>query len=168
MGESMEPMQAELQKNMIELAQQAVQIAREDYGAELDFSMDSLAVLYRLLDRAHALTTSPAFEGKTPARTIFFWGAYLGETIRRGSNGEWTENPAATENRRFSINTPTGNIFPMEQVYLRVVEGKKNTNVKAAIVEPPTRRVSSGRYVFLLGILLLVVVIAIIGIKLFL
>lgn len=158
--------QAELHQNMIELAQQAVLIAHEDYGAELDFNMDSLAVLYKLLDRAHTLTTSPAFEGKAPTRTIFVWGAYLGETIRREGNGEWTENPAATENRRFSITTPTGNIFPMEQVYLRVVEGKKNTNVKAAMVEPPTRRVSSGRYVYLLGFLFLLLVIVVIGFKL--
>jgi hypothetical protein len=126
-----------------------VEIAQTDYGITLDFSQQSLNDLNRLLDRAHSLITSPAYAGKAPDRTIQVWGAYLGETIRRANNGTWTENPAASVYRQYSINTPTGNIFPMEQVYVRVVEGKKN-NLIAAIIEPPTRRAGSNRQVFLL------------------
>lgn len=135
-----------------ELARRAVEIARKDYGITLDFSRQSLRDLNRLLDRAHSLITSPAYAGKVPDRTIQVWGAYLGETIRRENNGIWTENPAASEYRQYSINTPTGNIFPMEQVYLRVVEGKKN-NLKAAIIEPPTRKAGSNRKVIFLVVI---------------
>ncbi|NMB56037.1 MAG: hypothetical protein GYA15_15195 [Leptolinea sp.] len=130
-------------RKMQELASQAVQIARDDYGVTLDFSSGSLTALYKLLDRAHALYAVQSTPGQNPTRTILVWGAYLGETIRQGSNGTWMENPAATENRQYSINTSTGNIFPMELIYLWVVEGKKNRNLKAAMLEPPTRKAGS-------------------------
>jgi hypothetical protein len=152
----MEETQTNLQQNMDELARQAVKIARDDYGMSLDFSPESLPVLYKLLDRAHALYSSPAYAGKNPTRTIQVWGAYLGETMRRMNNASWQENPAASENRQYSVTTPTGNIFPMEQVYLRIVPEIPNTNLKAAMIEPPTRKADSSRpTVLLMGIILL-------------
>ena len=135
---------------LYEQAEQAVQSARDDYGVFLDFSMESLPELYKLLKRAHILYSSPGYAGKNPARTIQVWGAYLGETIRRANNGTWKENPAANENRRYSVTIPSGSIFPMEQVYLKVVPGIQTRNLMSAIKEPPTRRVRSDRRLYLL------------------
>lgn len=151
----MEEMQTDLEQSMNELARQAIQIARDEYGMTLDFSPESLSVLYKLLDRAHALYASPAYAGKNPTRTIQVWGAYLGETLRRVNNGVWQENPAASENRQFSVTTPTSNIFPMEQVYLRIVPEIPNTNLKAAMIEPPTRRAASSRPLLLMLVIVL-------------
>ncbi len=143
------PQTAESPQDMIELAQRAVQIAKDDYGIALDFSPESLASLYKLLDRAHILKTSPAYENVIPNRTILIWGAYLGETIRLSQSGEWKENPAANYLRRYCITAPTGNFFPMEQIYLRVVPGIQTNNLKAAIKEPPTIKISPDRGFFL-------------------
>jgi hypothetical protein len=142
-GNSTQNTSLDVTQKMQELASQAVQIAHDEYGVTLDFSAGSLTSLYKLLDRAYALYAAQSTPGQNPTRTILVWGAYLGEMIRLGSNGSWVENPAATENRQYSINTPTGNIFPMELVCLWVVEGKKNRNLKAAMLEPPTRKAGS-------------------------
>lgn len=144
----------DFQQTIDQLILEAVQAARNEYGVILDFSPDSFVELDKLLKRAHILYLSPAYAGKNPSRTIQVWGAYLGEMIRRTCNGTWKENPAANEIRRYSVTTPSGRIFPMEQVYLKVVPGIQQKNLRATIKEPPTRRVSSNRRLYLiLGIL---------------
>lgn len=134
----------DLQHTIDDLLLQAVEFARRDYGVDLDFSPYSLRDLNNLLGRAHLLTNLPTFEGRVPTRTINVWGAYLGETLRRQHNGAWRENPAANYFRRYSVTTPAGNIFPMEQVYLKVVPGLARPLTLRAPYEPPTRRISSG------------------------
>lgn len=148
--------ESDLQQTIDQLASEAVLAAKDDYGVLLDFTPESLIALYKLLKRAHILYSSPAYAGKNPRRTIQVWGAYLGETLRRQNNGIWKENPAASENRQFSVSTPSGNIFPMEQVYLKVVPGIRNADLAAAMTEPPTRKVASFRWNYLLlGIMVL-------------
>ncbi len=132
------------------LAAQAIQIASDDYGVILDFTEGSLPTFFKLLERAHILNSSPGYEKVFPSRTIQVWGAYLGETIRRSRNGVWKENPAANNIRRYSVSTPTGSIFPMEQIYLRVVPGIQTGNLKAAIKEPPTIKAAPDQDVILL------------------
>ena len=132
----------EIDQPLKQLAEQAVQIAHDNYGVVLDYTPESLPSLYKLLERAHILKTSPAYEYVAPNRTIQVWGAYLGETIRLSRNGVWRENPAANNIRRYCVTTPTGNFFPMEQIYLRVVPGIQTNNLKAAVKEPPTIKAS--------------------------
>jgi hypothetical protein len=133
----------DLQQTIDDLLLQAVEFGRRDYGVDLDFSPYSLQDLYKLLNRAHVLTSLPSFEGRVPERTVNVWGAYLGETLRRQYSGTWRENPAANLFRRYSVSTSVGNFFPMEQVYLRVVPGITNPQQLRAPHEPPTRRVTA-------------------------
>ncbi len=132
----------EIDHTLKQLAAEAVQIAHDNYGVVLDYTPESLPALYKLLERAHILKTSPAYEDIAPIRTMQVWGAYLGETIRISRNGVWRENPAANNIRRYCVNTASGNYFPMEQIYLRVVPGIQTNNLKAAVKEPPTIKAS--------------------------
>ena len=152
----MESNEMDLPQTIYQLITEAVQAARNDYGVCLDFSPTSLRTLDKLLKRAHTLYASPGYAGKNPRRTVQVWGAYLGETLRRQHNGSWRENPAASEIRQYSVTTPAGNIFPMEQVFLRVVPGIRNPDLTAAPAEPPTRRIPSARRNWLIpGVLIL-------------
>ncbi|NLF51550.1 MAG: hypothetical protein GX577_10475 [Leptolinea sp.] len=142
--------ESEIELNLKQLAEQAVLIAHDDYGVDLDYTMESLPTLYKLLERAHILKSSPAYEGIVPNRTIQIWGAYLGEIVRRSRGGSWKENPAANGIRRYSVYTPTGNIYPMEQIYLRVVPGIQTSNLRAAVKEPPTMKATADHQLVLL------------------
>jgi hypothetical protein len=72
-------------ENAADHARIAVDLAREEYDAELDFSPESL-------DAADSLVESlreEGLDGEGAAETLFVLGCYLGEVMVRGLGGAW-------------------------------------------------------------------------------
>jgi len=83
--------------NAVHHAGLAVQVAREEFGMELDFSPGSLEDLDAQIDslREEGLT------GEHAAEALFVFGCYLGEVMVRGLGGRWAPT-ARTKLRRLS------------------------------------------------------------------
>lgn len=78
---------------MIQAADYAVQVAKEKFGRELDYSENSLPVIDQLIEQASQQYRGQVSEGKTSEnvvnQTANIWGSYLGEVMRRKWGGEW-------------------------------------------------------------------------------
>ncbi len=120
----MQPPQAsDFQTTLMQQADLAVQIARDNYGVTLDYTPESLAALNPLLSEAHTNYAAAGKKAGTPTRTIQVWGAYLGETLRRSKGGEWRMSTTRGAEWPYYVTTPAGDEFPFDQVRLRVVNG---------------------------------------------
>lgn len=106
--------------NAAEHAALAVDVAREEFDDELDFSADSL-------DRADVHIESLREDGLTAedaAEALFVLGCYLGEVMRRELRGEWRPT-ARTALRHVSpwpmvLVLPSGSTWdPIGKVYKR-------------------------------------------------
>ena len=75
----------------------AVEVARQEFGVELDFTPGSLEDLDSQIDslREEGLT------GEHAAEALFVFGCYLGEVMVRGLGGRWVPT-ARTPLRRLS------------------------------------------------------------------
>ena len=79
---------------MRQAAEYAINIAKERFGIQLDYTESSLPALENLIEQAHQQFNSNQTEGKNINetalnRTASVWGSYLGELIRRKSGGTW-------------------------------------------------------------------------------
>ncbi len=127
----MQPSQSpEFTITLIQQAELAVQIARDNYGVTLDYTPESLAVLNQLLQEAHAAVINGGKNAPVPTRTIQVWGAYLGETLRRSNEGEWKQTANRGSDFPYYVTSPAGDEFPFEQVRLRVVNGYTDEQIK--------------------------------------
>jgi hypothetical protein len=66
-------------------AELAVEVAREQYGTELDFTPESLE---RLDDEVESLREE-GVDGEEAAEALFVFGCYLGEVMVRHLQGKW-------------------------------------------------------------------------------
>jgi hypothetical protein len=71
--------------NAADHARIAVELAREQYDAELDFSPASLEMVDAWIDSMR----EEGIDGEGAAETLFVLGCYLGEVMARGLGGGW-------------------------------------------------------------------------------
>src|SRR5271157_5099737 len=107
---------------MQKLAGQAVAIAKEKFGYNLDFSTNSLQQLDILLEQAHERYIQSSIGGNISnpyiGKTVRVWGSYLGEVIRRKMGGYWV----IYQNNEL-LQSGIQKLDPIEQVRLRIVSG---------------------------------------------
>ena len=72
-------------ENACDHAQIAVDLAREEYDGELDFSLESLELVDSLVESLR----EEGLDGEGAAETLFVLGCYLGEVMVRGLGGAW-------------------------------------------------------------------------------
>jgi hypothetical protein len=72
-------------ENASDHARIAVDLAREEYDAELDFSPESLEAADSLVESLR----EEGLDGEGAAETLFVLGCYLGEVMVRGLGGAW-------------------------------------------------------------------------------
>jgi hypothetical protein len=72
-------------ENARDHAQIAVDLARQEYDAELDFSPASLEVVDSLVESLR----EEGLDGEGAAETLFVLGCYLGEVMARHLGGAW-------------------------------------------------------------------------------
>jgi hypothetical protein len=110
-----------IQQRMLSLSEYAVRSAQERFGVVLDYSMESLVRLDRLLEQARQIYYSSNRSEQSLDRTIQIWGAYAGETLRRNKAGTWTQNSGESGYRQWSVVFGKSEIFPFDQVRQRII-----------------------------------------------
>lgn len=78
-----------IEERMQEFANQAVQLAKAEYEAELDFSIDSLKHVEKILLKLHAQHQVNAIPERELSRIVLTWGAYIGVVLQRKFGGTW-------------------------------------------------------------------------------
>jgi hypothetical protein len=101
-------------------AQAAVELAREEFERELDFTADSIDLLDDIL----------VVVSESPEKDLDFevrlWGSYLGEVLRRRYAGGWemTQYPGGTVAVP-AVDVRGSRLFPLMKVYRRLTAGEE-------------------------------------------
>jgi len=109
-------------------AAEAVRIAAEDHGMDLDFSPDSIARLETVMA---ARSPIPADEQDEATR---LWGGYFGEIFRRRYNANWImavypgqlnsgRSDAGTEMAMPALDIRGSHVYPLLKVFRRITMG---------------------------------------------
>ncbi|HWM87835.1 MAG TPA: hypothetical protein VNO33_18400 [Kofleriaceae bacterium] len=80
---------AELDDSTQEWAGNAIGIAAEKFGAELDFTEASVEMLEHVLGQFHASLDEVQPDPESFQMVVSFFGSYLGEVYRRAHGGRW-------------------------------------------------------------------------------
>jgi hypothetical protein len=97
----------------------AVRLARERYGFELDYSEESVAWIDTILTNV-AADEPDILETETKR-----WGGYFGEVIRRRWDGEWSLEQYPGGNAALPAVIVRGSsLFPLMKVYRRLTIGE--------------------------------------------
>ncbi len=88
-----------LDQRMQEFADQAVKLAQSDYQLKLDYSMQSLANLDRILEKIHLSHRDSPISERELSRIVLTWGGYLGVVLKKHFGGDWyPDSPTAGAN----------------------------------------------------------------------
>lgn len=81
--------QPELEHLMQQCAADAAQFAAEEYQLDLDFSLESLALVDTILSRLHEVHRQQRFSDEHMFTLCNIYGAYLGQIFINVVGGEW-------------------------------------------------------------------------------
>lgn len=123
-----------LSERMVSYSNSAVSFARENFQAQLDYSLQSVFSLEEILSKQHAAIPKGwrrLFQ-KSPSRQVLddlagMWGSYLGEVIRRAWDGEWVISEDGPFQGIPSVIVRGHTIWPSVRVYKRLIEGEYNS-----------------------------------------
>ena len=101
-------------------AHAAVEVARSEFGQQLDFTADSINALDEILV---LLSESPEIDLDYESR---LWGSYLGEVLRQRYAGTWemTLYPGAGHAAP-AVDVRGSRLFPLMKVYRRLTMGEE-------------------------------------------
>jgi hypothetical protein len=101
-------------------AHAAVEVARNEFEQQLDFTADSINSLDEILV---LLSESPEIDLDYESR---LWGSYLGEVLRRRYAGTWemTKYPGAGHAAP-AVDVRGSRLFPLMKVYRRLTMGEE-------------------------------------------
>ncbi len=108
------------------LASQAVNNAERENHIHLDYSVESIKTVDRILGRVHeAYVKNPKSVGVSDLSSIY--GAYVGEVIRRTeSSARWKrDNEPGGENSYFLVWGQTLRAYPVRWCQARIMSGDK-------------------------------------------
>ncbi|HAW29677.1 MAG TPA: hypothetical protein DCY03_16400 [Planctomycetaceae bacterium] len=118
--------------HMKKQAEQAVQLAHDQFDVELDYSPESVQEVEKILasEREHYLRDSRDRRSLAPVAWSNLWGAYIGEVIKSVKKSEWKYDPE-TEivTLQFTDEIDKPEFMPMKWCYRRIAEGKPEDNV---------------------------------------
>ena len=115
-------------------AQDAVDLAREQFQINLDFSENSLENVEKILASLHNTLPKGVLDKlfrRGPSQDQIWemskgWGGYIGEVIRRQWGGEWTTETAANPGTVITLRVSGSDIFPPVKVYKRLTNGAED------------------------------------------
>ncbi|MSP60972.1 MAG: hypothetical protein EXR72_11630 [Myxococcales bacterium] len=110
-------------------AQDAIDVARERFQVDLDFSEESVTRVERCLAGLHdglprglgRLLRQKKTEDQI-AQMAKVWGGYLGEVIRRRWGGEWRAE-ASGDGKMITLRVLGADVFPTVKVFQRLTNG---------------------------------------------
>jgi hypothetical protein len=104
-------------------AAQAVDAARE-FGADLDYSEDSLKKLEDILSRMKQQYADNPTQDQLDERCKM-WGSYLGEVVRRRFGGTWSiETYPGKGFATLTLSVGGSKLFPSMKVHRRLTQGE--------------------------------------------
>ena len=97
----------------------AVDTAKQNFGVELDWSVESIREVEKILARLHEAMNDEAPSDETLQTFAKIFGSYLGEVVRREHGGQWGLLGAEGEA------TPgmSHGIWPWDRAYKRITLG---------------------------------------------
>lgn len=115
-------------------AQDAVDLAREQFQVNLDFSESSLEQVEKILAGLHNSlprgVLSKLFRRGPSQEQIWEmakgWGGYVGEVIRQRWGGEWATETAVHPGTVITLHVLGSDIFPPAKVYKRLTNGAED------------------------------------------
>jgi hypothetical protein len=116
-------------------AQDAVDLASQQFQTNLDFSESSLEQVEEILARLHNSLPKGTF-GKLfkrgPSQDQIWqmakvWGGYIGEVIRRRWGGEWATETASHPGIVITLRVLGMEIFPPAKAYKRLTNGPEDS-----------------------------------------
>ncbi len=78
-----------LEERMQAFAKQAVSLAKAEHQCHLDYSLDSISLVDRILEKIHARHQDSAIPERELSRIVLTWGGYLGTVLKRNYGGSW-------------------------------------------------------------------------------
>ncbi|MCA9173144.1 MAG: hypothetical protein KDB14_01455 [Planctomycetales bacterium] len=116
----------DLQSRLDADALEAQKLTRKHFVVGLNFSVESLRELDPLCDDASFVLPGGKNEANMELLTRV-WGAYLGEVLRRASDGAWTETAEGV-----TLHVAGKTLDPFARVRLRLQEGAEHSLIAYA------------------------------------
>jgi hypothetical protein len=111
---------------MIELAEMAVHMAKTEHGVALDYGVDSVEKVERILGSID----EEKGEGQVPLERrrelAVRYGAYVGEVIRRKWDGRWARHHEVMGPDSFPISWRGHDSFPIGWCFKRLTNGPED------------------------------------------
>ncbi|MBI1358225.1 MAG: hypothetical protein GC160_28150 [Acidobacteria bacterium] len=118
---------------MAACAEEAVATARSRFDVELDYSLESVKALDRLMDRQHRQIPQGLSrlirKGPTDETLRIYsqlWGAYLGEVIRRLWGGEWSRPDDGIFAGLYVLTVRDNQLAPAAKAHKRLTNGAED------------------------------------------
>lgn len=114
------------QEKMSWLADQAVRVARENQGVELDYTPESIEQVEQVLSVLHDEHKSGKLSKGVNGLALAF-GAYIGEAIRQSEPGsKWEKDHQVAGPESYPIQWGGGESFPTGWAYKRIINGPED------------------------------------------
>lgn len=121
---------------MVAYSQDAVDMAKSNFGEELDFSERSVQIVERCLKQLHETVPRGLFgklfgRGPSPEEietVAKMFGAYVGEVFKRHHGGEWIvdESTSSSGSAIAMEHTSGGRFFPTAKIFMRLTNGPED------------------------------------------
>jgi hypothetical protein len=92
-----------LQTRMEGFAEQAVQIAKDEFRLELDYTLDTVSKLDGILEQFHQRHRSRPIVESDLSRLVLVWGGYLGTVLQRLRGGVWESDSLIAGNNTYPL-----------------------------------------------------------------
>jgi len=93
----------DIDQRMREFACQATVIAHSEHQCELNYSLDSITQLDRILQALHAQHLQTPYPEKELSRIVLTWGGYLGMVIKKEYGGTWQTDSLKTGKNTYPL-----------------------------------------------------------------
>lgn len=119
---------------MAAYAEDAVELARNQFGIDLDYSEASVQRVEEILDSLYRQRPSgplvrlfrrgPSEEALR--QHCYGWGGYIGEVMRRHWSGEWRDRSAIAPGAIITMRVGDADVYPAEKVRKRLTNGMED------------------------------------------
>lgn len=124
--------QPELEQLMQQCAADAVQFAAEEYQLDLDFSLESLALVDTILTRLHEVHRLQRFSDEHMFTLCNIYGAYLGQIFISVVGGEWIHQQSDESAPYVSLNY-NNREFPLASLCYHKITKEPHLSVREYI-----------------------------------
>ncbi len=113
-----------LQQRMERFAQQAVEVAMQEFKTELDYRLETLDRLDAILDLFHKRHQQLPIPEKELSQLVLTWGAYLGTVLQNTYNGHWEQDSLMAGKNTYPLRFTTTEAIPIIWCLRRIRKGE--------------------------------------------